>query len=179
MIAAPGADATLATMPDAPTRHGQSFPPAMRFHHGRDYGRLFHRQQKAAGRWVVVLVAPSRGAAVLPRLGVMISVKAAKTAVRRHQLKRWVRELFRTRLVERLGRHDLVVLFRSDPPADAHRQLDHEILTLLPKALAQNAQPRGRGGRGGPPPGGQAKGGPPPAGQPREGPPPAPRPATP
>ena len=170
-------------MPDAAARKGQSFPPAMRFHHGRDYGRLFHRQQKAAGRWVVVLVAPSRGAAVLPRLGVMISVKAAKTAVRRHQLKRWVRELFRTRLVERLGRHDLVVLFRSDPPADAHAQLDHEILSLLPKALAQNAQPRGRGGRGGPPAGGQGQGRPaagdqargnrPAGGQPR-GKPPAP-----
>lgn len=141
-------------MPDAPARHGQSFPPAMRFHHGRDYGRLFHRQQKAAGRWVVVLVAPSRKQPALPRLGVMISTKAAKTAVRRHQLKRWVRELFRTRLVERLGQHDLVVLFRSDPPADAHAQLDQEILTLLPKALAQQSQPRGRGGRGGPPRGG-------------------------
>ena len=106
-------------MPDAVARKGLSFPPAMRFHHGRDYGRLFHRQQKAAGRWVVVLVAPSRAAAALPRLGVMISVKAVKTAVRRHQLKRWVRELFRTRLVERLGRHDLVVLF--EVPTDRVR----------------------------------------------------------
>jgi ribonuclease P protein component len=147
-IAAGRAPATLSGMPDAPARHGQSFPPAMRFHHGGDYGRLFHRQQKAAGRWVVVLVAPSRRQPALPRLGVMISTKAAKTAVRRHQLKRWVRELFRTRLVERLGQHDLVVLFRSDPPADAHAQLDHEILSLLPKALAQQSQPRGRGARG-------------------------------
>ncbi len=143
---------TLGRMSDAPIRHGLTFPPAMRFHHGRDYGRLFHRQQKAAGRWVVVLVAPSRGDA-LPRLGIMISVKAVKTAVRRHQLKRWVRELFRTRLVERVGRHDVAVLFRSDPPADAHAALDHEILTLVPKALAQSAQPRGRGGR--PPRGGR------------------------
>lgn len=157
-------------MPDAPARHGQSLPPAMRFHHGRDYGRVFHRQQKAGGRWVVVLVAPGRGQGALPRLGVMISVKAVKTAVRRHQLKRWVRELFRTRLVERLGHHDLVVLFRSDPPPDAHAQLDGEILGLVPRALAQQAQPRGRGG----PPRGQR---PPSSGaRPPAGPPPTPAP---
>lgn len=128
-----------------------AFPPTMRFHHGRDFGRVFHRQQKAAGRWVVVLVAPRRHGP--PRLGIMVSTKVAKAAVRRHQLKRWVRELFRLRLVPLLGGHDLVVLFRSDPPEDGHRRLDDEILALLPKALAGAAQPRGGSGRRrGPPP---------------------------
>ena len=124
-----------------------SYPPAVRFHSNRDYGRVFHRQQKAAGRTVVLLVTPrSRRSGGAARLGVMISAKAVKTAVRRHQLKRWVRELFRLRLKTALAGFDAVVLFRSDPKID-HPALDAEILALIPKALAAQATPGQRGGR--------------------------------
>ena len=124
-----------------------SFGPGHRLHDNRDYSRVFNRQQKAAGRFVVVLVRPrDRKAGTAGRLGVMIAVKTAAAAVRRHQLKRWVRELFRLQLKGTLAGHDTVVLFRRDPPADAHAELDREILALVPKALAAQAQPvPGRG----------------------------------
>lgn len=122
----------------------QRFRPAQRFHHGRDFGRAFKRQQKAAGRHVVLLLAP-RGRHDAPaRLGIMVSTKTAPLAVRRHQLKRWVRELFRLRLGALLSGHDAVVLFRADPPVDGHRRLDEELLGLVPKALSAKPDPHGR-----------------------------------
>ena len=124
-----------------------TFGPAHRLHSNRDYGRVFHRQQKAAGRHVVLLVVPrSRRSGSLARVGVMISAKAVKTAVRRHQLKRWVRELFRLELKSALHGHDAVVLFRTDPKVD-HPALTAEILALVPKALGALAKPGVRGGR--------------------------------
>ena len=121
----------------------QTFPPYARLHTGRDYGRVFHRQQKAAGRFLVVLVSPrSKKAGRRGRLGVMVSSKVAKTSVRRHQLKRWLREAFRTRHQERAAGFDVVALVRNDPPPDAHRDLDAEFDRLLPKALAAPARPR-------------------------------------
>lgn len=119
-----------------------SFGPEHRLHDGRDYSRVFNRQQKAAGRHVVVLVRP-RSAKEAPegRVGVMVAVKTASLAVRRHQLKRWVRELFRRELKNVAAGHDVVVLFRNDPPADAHLVIDQEIRQLLPKAIQGAAQP--------------------------------------
>lgn len=132
-----------------------SFGSEHRLHDGRDYSRVFNRQQKAAGRHVVVLVRP-RSPKEPPegRVGVMIAVKTARLAVRRHQLKRWVRELFRRELKSVAAGHDVVVLFRNDPPGDAHILVDQEIRQLLPKALQGAAQPgsrHGGGRRGGPP----------------------------
>ena len=128
----------------------QSFGPELRLHSNRDYGRCFHRQQKAAGRTCVVLVNPrSRRSGGRPRLGVMMSAKAVRTAVRRHQLKRWVRELFRTRLKTVLDGFDAVVLFRVDPPdvPEAHARLDEEIASLAAKVVTAQATPGQRGGR--------------------------------
>ncbi len=138
-------------LPDRSKDH--SLPPFHRLHTQGDYTRVFNRQQKAAGRHVVVLLNPrSRRSGGRARLGVMIPNKAVKTAVRRHQLKRWVRELFRLRLKQALDGFDAVVLFRSDPPPDSHAQLDAEILALVPKALtAKPGPPRGGGGRRPPP----------------------------
>jgi ribonuclease P protein component len=136
-----------------------SFGPGHRLHSNRDYGRVFNRQQKAAGRWLVLLLRP-RGRPGEPpgaaRLGVMISAKTADTAVRRHLLKRWMREVFRLHLKETLAGHDAVVLFRSDPPAEARTELERELLALAPKALGATPQPERRGPRRGPPPARQA-----------------------
>ena len=64
----------------------------------------------------------------------------SKLSVRRHQVKRWARELFRLRLKERLAGWDLMLLLRSDP-AD-HATFDAEVLSLVDRALA--AKPEGR-----------------------------------
>jgi ribonuclease P protein component len=132
----------------------QAFPPAARLHDDRDYSRVFNRQQKAAGTHVVVLARQrphpqERGRVAEARLGVMVSTKTAPTAVRRHQLKRWVRELFRRELKPALAGWDVVVLFRRDPPKDGHAALDREITDLARKALSAQPQPDQRRGRRG------------------------------
>jgi ribonuclease P protein component len=129
---------------------GQGFPPEARLRTNRDFTRVFNRQQKAAGRHVVALVRPHDPRHPRPpRLGIMIAVKTARLAVRRHQLKRWVRESFRLHLRPLLAGHDLVVLFRSDPPddAEAHRRLAEELAGLVPKAVRAAPQPRPGGRR--------------------------------
>jgi ribonuclease P protein component len=132
-----------------------SFGPSHRLHSNRDYSRVFNRQQKAAGRWLVLLLRPRirpgepAGAA---RLGVMVSAKTADTAVRRHQLKRWMREVFRLRLKTALSGHDAVVLFRANPPEESRAELERELLALVPKALSAAPQPERRGPRRGPTP---------------------------
>jgi ribonuclease P protein component len=135
----------------------QRHPPAHRLHDGRDFSRVFNRQQKCAGRHVVVLLRPRESRTSAGRLGIMVAVKTVKTAVRRHQLKRWVRELFRTQLQQTLTGMDLVVLFRSDPPEHGHRELSGEICELAVRALTAKAQaggrPRSQGSRGGRAPG--------------------------
>jgi ribonuclease P protein component len=119
------------------------FGPEHRLHNNRDYGRIFNRNQKAAGKHVVLLLRPrDKREANDARLGVMISTKTASAAVRRHQLKRWVRELFRTTWKERLRGFDLVVLFRQDPPADGHLLLNQELEHVLMRAMTATPQPR-------------------------------------
>lgn len=125
----------------------QTLPPAARFHHGVDFSRAFDRGQKAAGRHLVVHLRPrgrtQEGAPRCARLGVMVSVKAVRLAVGRHAVKRWARELFRTRLKERLAGWDLMILLRSAPPD--HAAFTAETMQLLDRAQA--AQPDGRGRR--------------------------------
>ncbi len=119
----------------------RTFGPEHRLHNGRDYSRVFHCQQKAAGRHIVVLVRPrDKRESACARLGVMISAKTARSSVRRHQLKRWIRECFRQEYKEQLHGYDVVVLFRNDPPVDAHEKLIQEIRLLVPKALAATPQ---------------------------------------
>lgn len=121
-----------------------SLPPAARFHHGIDFSRAFDRGQKAGGRHCQVLLRPRGrqpdGSARCARLGIMVSTKVAALSVRRHTIKRWVRELFRTRLKGRLDGLDCAVVFRSDPPD--HAACDAEILALVERALV--AKPEGR-----------------------------------
>ena len=72
--------------------------------------------------------------------------KVHKRAVRRHQLKRWVREWFRRNGKEPAHGFDMVVLFRADPPKDGHQLLDKELKRLLQKALQAQPDPgKGRG----------------------------------
>ncbi|TVR15311.1 MAG: ribonuclease P protein component [Planctomycetota bacterium] len=128
---------------DLPAPNDHRFPPSARLHTRREYGRVFYRQQKASARHLVLLLTPRQGKseAQRPRLGIMVSTKVHKRAVRRHQLKRWVREWFRTTGQHHCPGHDMVVLFRSDPPADGHHRLIHELDHLLRKALAATPQP--------------------------------------
>lgn len=104
--------------------------PSERLHDDRDYARVFKRPRKLNGRNLSVLLSPTGGDRPA-RLGVIVSTKVSKLSVRRHQLKRWVRELFRQRLKQELHGFDVVVLFRSAPETYTHALMDEEITALL------------------------------------------------
>jgi ribonuclease P protein component len=125
-------------------------PPAARIRHGGEFSRVFHQQQKAAGRFLVVLVR-RRGGAGPPRrarLGMMVAAKTVRTAVRRHAIKRWLREAFRTSLCQIAAGYDVVVLLRGDPvDHGGHVLVRQEFAALLPQALAAVARPGARNRR--------------------------------
>ncbi len=112
------------------------YPCAHRLRRRSDFRRIFSHQNKAAGKHCVVLVSRHgqkfRGPG---RLGIVVSTKIHKTSVRRHQLKRWVRELFRLEYKDLLNGMDLVVLFRRNPADDGHAALDEDIRGLIPRAI--------------------------------------------
>ena len=130
---------------------GEEFPAQARLKRKREFGKVMYRQQKAVGKHMVVLVAPrpKRGPK-RSRLGIVCGVKVAKRAVRRHQIKRWVREFYRRELQQQLHGHDCVVLLRRDLPEEGHAAVQMELSHLIPKALEASAQPgSGRGPRRG------------------------------
>jgi ribonuclease P protein component len=137
-------NASTAPRPAKPV--DQRLRPFERFHSNRDFGRVMHRQQKAAGKWLVVLVA-ARGKQRVARCGISVSAKAVKTAVARHRCKRWVRECWRLHLKTILAGQDAVVVIRSAPPENQHAAFDAELKHLARKAMAATAAPGSRAPR--------------------------------
>jgi ribonuclease P protein component len=87
------------------------FPRQARLTRPAEYRRVFdHSQCKASNRWMTVLATPN--ACHVPRLGLVISRKAAGCAVKRNRIKRLVRESFRQRQPA-LGSLDIVFIGRA------------------------------------------------------------------
>ncbi len=124
----------------------ESFSAAERFHTRRDYNAVMVRQQKAVGKYLIVLLSPRTGSSEesssCARLGILVSKKINKRAVRRHQLKRWVREVFRRELKGQLAGYDVVVLFRRDPPDNdgTYARIRNECVKCSSEALLAKAQ---------------------------------------
>ena len=58
--------------------HGQHFPGQARLKRKREFGRVMYRQQKAAGKFVVVLLAPrQKRGPQRSRLGLVCGVSGA------------------------------------------------------------------------------------------------------
>ncbi|MFW5828874.1 MAG: ribonuclease P protein component [Planctomycetota bacterium] len=114
-----------------------AYPKRVRLRRRSDFTRVMRRQQKAVGRHLVVLIAPRRSGPA--RLGVTVGLRVSKSSPRRHQLKRWVVECFRTSLQQRLVSVDLLVVFRRDFPRAGHGHLLAELERLVEPALAAPA----------------------------------------
>jgi ribonuclease P protein component len=125
----------------------ERFPPAARLHTRRDYGRVFGRSQRGYGRFLTVMLSrrPESGDQ-RARLGVVVSLKVSKLAVRRHQLKRWARELFRRRLQHELPGWDLVIMLRHDPLGDG-AAFNAEVEAALQRARDTRVVTRRKPGR--------------------------------
>jgi ribonuclease P protein component len=97
----------------------------------RKYGQMAH------GKYVSVTVTKRVGkGSEKTRLGVVVSVKVSKSSPRRHQLKRWTREIFRNIIKHELSGFDVVVVFKTDPKVD-HSAVDADTLKTYRKALGR------------------------------------------
>jgi ribonuclease P protein component len=106
----------------APLRCGLArFSRQARLTRPTEYRRVFdYSHCKASNRWMTVLAASNSRHA--PRLGLVISRKAAGSAVERNRIKRLVREGFRQRQTE-LGSLDIVFIGRTGIAAQSNSEL--------------------------------------------------------
>ncbi|HHC72871.1 MAG TPA: ribonuclease P protein component [Thiotrichales bacterium] len=105
-------------------RSGQGFPPSWRLREKAGFDRVFAGARRFGDGNFTFLVRDNGLAH--PRLGLAISRRCSRSAVRRNRLKRLIRETFRTRADE-LGGVDVVVLGK---PAAASRS-NPELLDSL------------------------------------------------
>jgi len=128
----------------------QGFGKDRRLRTGRDFGRVYHRHRRGRTRHLSLLLRarPRRGPK-RARIGIVVSTKVSKSAVRRHQLKRWGREYFRCHLKETLHGNDAILVLHREPPPD-HAVFDREVAKAVERALAAEEEPgRPRRRRGG------------------------------
>lgn len=86
------------------------FPSEYRLKTAGEFDFVFKKANRSSSRFFTVLVRPNQLGH--PRLGLIISKKCAKAAVRRNRLKRLIRESFRHN-VEMLDGLDVVVLGKA------------------------------------------------------------------
>jgi len=102
------------------------FDKKQRLQNAREFDYVFERARRSSNRCFTVLARANTNTASTPRLGLIISKRCAKSAVRRNRLKRLIRESFR-RNKEDLKGLDIVVLGK----AAAVSKTNQELLTLL------------------------------------------------
>lgn len=91
-----------------PQRIGQAWPKAYRLRTRAEYLSVQRRGKRLTTADLVVLW--RRGSSDVPRLGITVSRKVSKRAVRRNRLKRWLKESFRRLRLEQGPVVDLVVI---------------------------------------------------------------------
>ncbi len=109
------------------------FPRQARLTGPAEFKRVFdHCRCKASNRRITLLaIAHGRGN---PRLGLVISRKAARTAVARNRIKRLVRESFRN-TQQQLGGLDIVVIGRPGIALQANHEFTRALDTLWDKLI--------------------------------------------
>jgi ribonuclease P protein component len=122
----------------APLRCGLTrFPRQARLTQPAEYRRVFDQSHcKASNRWMTVLaISNSRN---VSRLGLVISRKAAGTAVDRNRIKRQVRESFRHWQAQ-LGSLDIVVIGRAGIAMQANSVLAQALAIIWKRLIASCA----------------------------------------
>jgi ribonuclease P protein component len=120
--------------PDPVLAGDQGLPRSTRVRTRREFGRAFHKSKRGYTKNLTIMLAQHGSAwRKAARVGVVVSTKVSKSAVRRHQLKRWVREAFRLRIKARIFGNDLVVTLKTDPGPD-HVAFDQELDRAIERA---------------------------------------------
>lgn len=127
-----------------PTVSSASFPRSLRLLHGAEFEACFATRQRISGRYFLIHWAHSPDGHA--RLGLAVSHKVDRRAVRRNRLKRVLRDHFR-RHHPRLPPLDLVVLPKREACAASTAQLRGDLqqlwlrLASLPPPPAQGTMP--------------------------------------
>jgi len=117
-------------MPDALSADAR-FPPAARVLTSAEFGRVFkHGRRTATPQMALHVLAEVEGGA---RLGLVVSRKVDKRAVRRNRIKRVVREYFR-RIRAQLQPGVYVMLARADAAKADNAQLRQTLERLFVRA---------------------------------------------
>jgi ribonuclease P protein component len=107
----------------------ERFHTSFDYHVNRKYGVVAH------GKHVTITVSKRVGKNKdKTRLGVVVSTKVSKSSPRRHELKRWTREVFRNTIKHEVRGYDVVVSFKTNPTVD-HATVDAEIVKVFRKAM--------------------------------------------
>ncbi len=117
---------------------GEQFGRDRRILSGGDYRRVFARPKRVSGRAFTVLACP--GEVHHGRLGLAVSKKVDKRAVKRNQIKRLVRETFRRNAI-RSSAIDLVVIARPDAAKLPAAKLIEQLCQHYDRILCQFDQP--------------------------------------
>jgi ribonuclease P protein component len=110
------------------------FSPNRRLKRRADFLRVQGSKRKFRSRFFLLALSPRESSEEPTRLGITITTKVDKRAVRRNRLRRRIRELYRTNLEVIPSGFDAVIIALNDSvtlPAPAVRE---EICFLLRKA---------------------------------------------
>ena len=105
----------------------QTFQRLYRIRRSSDYDRTWREGQRYHSSHFVVIVTSGRECS---RLGITVSRKVGN-AVRRNQLKRWIRELFRRHRKQLRPFLDISIIAKRQAGHLNHLQLDRELLTIF------------------------------------------------
>ncbi len=105
----------------------QTLQKLYRIRRSRDYDRTWREGQRYHTTHFVVIVNSGREHS---RLGITISRKVGN-AVCRNQLKRWIRELFRTHRKQFSQLLDISIIAKRQAGQLSHLQLDRELLIIF------------------------------------------------
>ena len=110
----------------AKCRTGHCWPKSHRLRKRREFLLVQRRARKHLTHDLVILYMPGRASTT--RLGITVSRKVAKQAVRRNRIKRWVRESFRRMVLDQTPPLDIAVIARpravDSSYLSIHKQLE-------------------------------------------------------
>ena len=109
------------------------FGPARRLTRAADYQRIFRRRAGQHGRYFSMYIATNPSATA--RLGLAVSKKASRAAVRRNRIKRVIREAFR-QTAARLN-FDCIVVAKPTADRATNADLRRELERLMRRAAAR------------------------------------------
>lgn len=104
------------------------FPASARLKERKDFLRVREQGKKAYSQHFIMVYAPSDASS---RVGVAVTKKAERLAVKRNRIKRLIREVFRLHRSRIAGNFDIVVVAKGDMQSLSYELVRKELLGML------------------------------------------------